>query len=166
MSAASDTTTNLTNQRGDEPTALGDLSVPKKTHLIILVLCAIVVGLAMSMSIEGGEKVALPGMQSPMPELCHLKRVFHVPCPGCGLTRSFIAMGHFNLLAAAGYNVVGIPLFILTLLQVPYRAYWLTRPERRKMTLRGFRLEGALMIGVSVLLIAQWLVRLVIGQLM
>lgn len=165
MSVAAETSSTPTTQSDDEPVVLGDMSVPKKTHLILLVLCAIVVGLAMSMSIEGGEKVALPGMQSPMPELCHLKRVFHIPCPGCGLTRSFISMGHFNLFAAASYNVVGIPLFILTLLQIPYRAYWLAQPERKKMTLRGFRLEGAFMIGISVLLLAQWLVRLAIGQL-
>src|SRR5688572_9876528 len=139
--------------------------VPLRTHLVILILCAIVVGLAMSMSIEGGQKVALPGMGSNLPELCHLKRVFNVPCPGCGLTRSFISMGHFNLLAAASYNVMGIPLFLLTLLQIAYRAYWLMRPDERLMSLRAFRFESAFMVGICVLLIAQSLVRLVIGQL-
>lgn len=139
--------------------------VPRRTHLVILIGCAIVVGLAMSMSIEGGERVALPGMGSNLPELCHLKRVFKIPCPGCGLTRSFISMGHFNLLAAASYNVIGIPLFLLTLLQIPYRAYWLMRPDERLMTLRAFRFEGAFMVGICVLLIAQWLVRLAVGQL-
>lgn len=147
------------------PAATQPFLVPRRTHLVILILCATVVGLAMSMSIEGGEKVALPGMASPLPELCHLKRVFHVPCPGCGLTRSFISMGHFNLLAAASYNVMGIPLFLLTLLQIPYRAYWLMRPNERLMTLRGFRFEGAFMVGMCVLLVAQWLVRLALGQL-
>lgn len=139
--------------------------ISRRTHFVILILCAIVVGLAMSMSIEGSEKVALPGMQSTLPELCHLKRVFHVPCPGCGLTRSFISMGHFNLLAAASYNVMGIPLFLLTLLQIPYRAYWLLRPDRRLMTLRGFHLEGGFMVGICVLLVAQWLVKMALGQL-
>jgi Protein of unknown function (DUF2752) len=136
-------------------------TISKRTHLMILIGCAIVVGLAMSMSIgDGRDKVSLPGMTSPMPEMCHLKRTFHIPCPGCGLTRSFISMGHFDIPAAASFNVVGIPLFLLTLAQIPYRAYWLLRRDRKAMSFVSLRVEGALMIGMSMLLVVQWLVRM------
>jgi hypothetical protein len=153
----------------DEPkqgaAAPAPFTISRRTHCFVLMVCATVVGLAMTMSIEGSEKVALPGMVSPLPELCHLKRVFHLPCPGCGLTRSFISMGHFNLMAAAAYNIVGIPLFLFTLMQIPYRAYWLWRPDQKQMTLRGLRLEGGFMVGICVLLVAQWLVKMALGQL-
>jgi hypothetical protein len=138
--------------------------ISRRTHFIILVGCAIVVGLAMSMSIQGSEKVSLPGMGGPLPELCHLKRVFQLPCPGCGLTRSFIAMGHFDLYAAASYNAVGIPLFLITLFQIPYRGYWLLRKDRKPMSLSGFRIEGALMILLSAMLVAQWGLRLAMDR--
>lgn len=142
----------------DEP---APLTISKRTHFFILLGCAIVVGLSMSMSIgDGRERVSLPGMTSPMPELCHLKRTFHIPCPGCGLTRSFISMGHFDILAAASFNVVGIPLFLLTLAQIPYRAFWLFRRDRKALPLVSLRLEGALMVGLSILLVVQWLVRM------
>jgi hypothetical protein len=140
-------------------------AVSKRTHLLILLGCLTVVGLSMTMSIQDREKVALPGMGSSLPELCHLKRIFHVPCPGCGLTRSFISMGHFDLFAAASYNVVGIPLFLVTLMQIPYRTYWVFRRDNKQMTLAGLKTEGYVMIGLSVLLIAQWLIRMAIERL-
>lgn len=155
-------------QSGDSDSVEVDLApstfaVSKRTHLLILLGCLLVVTLSMTMSIQGREKVALPGMGSPLPELCHLKRLLHVPCPGCGLTRSFIAMGHFDLFAAAAYNIAGIPLFLITFFQLPYRAYWLYRPDKKEMTLGQMKIEGGVMIGLSVLLIAQWLIRMAIG---
>ncbi len=43
---------------------------------------------------------------------CLLKKVFNISCPGCGLTRSFIAIFHLKFLEAFNYNILGIPLFI------------------------------------------------------
>lgn len=147
------------------PAAYEPMRISPRTHLVILIGSLIVVALAMSMSIQGQEKVALPGMGSSLPELCHMKRVFRVPCPGCGLTRSFISMGHFDLFAAASYNVVGIPLFMLTLVQIPYRAYWLLKRDPRRMPFSALRLEGGLMILFSVLLVVQWVIRMVAERL-
>ena len=63
----------------------------------------------------------------PLP-LCHFKTVTHLPCPGCGLTRSFIHMAHLKVIDAAFYNPVGVVLFPFTL----YLAVLLfVRPEAR-----------------------------------
>ena len=44
---------------------------------------------------------------------CFIKSVFHIPCPGCGLTRAFRAILHLHLKEAFQYHVFSIPFFLL-----------------------------------------------------
>ena len=44
--------------------------------------------------------------------LCPIQRFFGVSCFGCGLTRAFIAILHFDLKTALHYHVLSIPLFL------------------------------------------------------
>ncbi|MGV9711706.1 DUF2752 domain-containing protein [Gordonia sp. NPDC003424] len=46
------------------------------------------------------------------PDLCPFRRMTGLPCPACGLTRSWVALAHGDLSAAFGYNLFG-PLFML-----------------------------------------------------
>ena len=43
---------------------------------------------------------------------CFFKAVFHIPCPGCGLTRAMSELIHFNFLKAIYYNVLIIPVIL------------------------------------------------------
>lgn len=43
---------------------------------------------------------------------CIFKNLFGICCPGCGLTRSFIAILQLDFYSAFNYNILGIPLFI------------------------------------------------------
>jgi Protein of unknown function (DUF2752) len=45
--------------------------------------------------------------------ICGFKNATGLPCPGCGLTHSFCALGKGNLLSAFGWNLFGPPLFLL-----------------------------------------------------
>lgn len=47
-----------------------------------------------------------------MPVTCIFKTVTGISCPACGMTRSFLAILHFNFLEACFQNLLGIPLFI------------------------------------------------------
>jgi hypothetical protein len=44
---------------------------------------------------------------------CQFKAMTHLPCLGCGLTRSFIGVAHLDLGRAWHYHPVGIPLFLM-----------------------------------------------------
>ena len=56
--------------------------------------------------------VLLPSRQG-LPKLCLFHRVTAHPCPFCGLSRSFVALGHADPVLASKYNLLGIPLFAL-----------------------------------------------------
>ena len=47
---------------------------------------------------------------------CIFKRLFHIRCVGCGLTRSFQAILKGEFLSAIEYNILGIPLFFFLFL--------------------------------------------------
>jgi hypothetical protein len=50
--------------------------------------------------------------------LCPIEYLFHIPCPGCGLTRAAIHLLHGELSAAISANILSVPIFILLLLIV------------------------------------------------
>jgi hypothetical protein len=45
--------------------------------------------------------------------ICGFKNATGLPCPGCGLTHSFCALGKGHWLAAFEWNLLGPPLFLL-----------------------------------------------------
>lgn len=44
---------------------------------------------------------------------CVFKTIFHIPCPGCGMTRAFLKILHFQFLESFQYNILSLPLFFL-----------------------------------------------------
>jgi Protein of unknown function (DUF2752) len=82
---------------------------------------AIVIG-ALSMHTDRLGRVGptwLPGIW--LPELCGSRALFGIECPGCGLTRSFIALSHGDLAGSLAYHRVGWLLALAVVLQFPYR---------------------------------------------
>jgi len=65
-----------------------------------------------------------------MPEVCTLRKVFGLPCPGCGLTRSFVYMGHLDVLAAFRMNWLGPLFWGFVAAQVPLRSWKLLKALR------------------------------------
>src|SRR6185503_7852536 len=44
--------------------------------------------------------------------ICGFKNFTGLPCPGCGLTHSFCAIGKGDFASGASYNLLGLPLFL------------------------------------------------------
>ena len=47
---------------------------------------------------------------------CIFKKIFSIPFPSFGLTRSIFSLLSFNLKTSIYYNILGIPLFIIMLI--------------------------------------------------
>jgi len=128
-------------------------------HVVLLILCTGIL-LASFFLQAGSTTVVLPFINRPLPELCMLRRMTGMTCPGCGLTRCFISLAHGDLASAWSYNPAGIWFFGVVALQVPYRSYqlWRISRGRRELDLLG---AGQVALGVfAVALVGQWLVRL------
>lgn len=57
------------------------------------------------------------------PGLCPFAHLTGLPCPGCGLTRSWVALGHGDVVGAFGLNWFG-PLFLTVAVVVTGVALW------------------------------------------
>jgi hypothetical protein len=130
-------------------------------HVVILALACGVMGLALILSVRNSTEVLLPIVGVPLPELCMSKRYLGFDCPGCGLTRCFISLARGDLTAAWRYNPAGLWLFGMMVAQIPFRAVQLVRIRRGLAELAtGYWAQWLFGI-LGVLLVGQWLLRLV-----
>ena len=58
-----------------------------------------------------------------LPPLCVSRAWWGVECPGCGLTRSFVALSSGELVESLRLHRVGWLLYIAVVGKIPYRAY-------------------------------------------
>ncbi len=90
--------------------------------------------------------------------ICGFKNFTGLPCPGCGLTHSFCALGKGEIAGAFGFNLLGPPLFLvlfflwmrsaLVLLNKSYAVQLLDQIARRLNLVRGFAL-GFIVYGIA-----------------
>lgn len=131
----------------------------------VLILCSAVVALSLVLSVGAdGQGVAPLGMTSlRLPGLCPMRNLTGLPCPGCGLTRSFIATAHADLGDAFGFHRLGPLLFAALAAQVPYRLARLLAGRRGTDSRRDWapwltanRIAATIAVG----LLANWLVNI------
>jgi hypothetical protein len=93
--------------------------------IILFVLAGVTLIIAALLAGHGHESLSIripfSSIVLPIPGACWFKFITGIPCPGCGLTRSFAAMADLDPVLAYAYNPGGVVLFILFALQIPYR---------------------------------------------
>jgi hypothetical protein len=92
-----------------------------------------------------------------VPPLCASRTWFGVPCPGCGLTRSFIHLAHGRWQASWQAHRLGWLLALLVLLQIPYRLYRLRWPQGHLLSAST---STKICFGLFGLLVVNWVVGL------
>lgn len=130
------------------------------THASILAVSSIVVFLAISMRVPGEERVFLPGMSTPVPGMCASREFFGVSCPGCGMTRSFICIGHGQFERAWAFNPAGFLSFLFVAAQIPWRTMQLVRLKRGKGEFWPGKFNWVLWV-IGGFMLLQWIVRTV-----
>lgn len=101
-------------------------------HLMILVAAVAVpcLGLLLSISSTTNEVVWQQGADLTLPTLC-VSRYFGFECATCGVTRSIIALMHGDLAQSLAFHPFGWLIFMMIVVQIPYRAYRVVSPQRR-----------------------------------
>lgn len=56
--------------------------------------------------------------------ICPFYNLFHIPCPGCGITRATVLLLQGRVIDSFSYNILPIPLLLLL---VTYMVLYLTR---------------------------------------
>ncbi len=98
-----------TNQQNLAPEGQVDVSIwgqKRRVAIVLLVGLSLVYIISLIYRPADGEYFTL----------CGFKNFTGLPCPGCGLTHSFCAIGKGELGAAFAYNLIGPPLFAFSLL--------------------------------------------------
>ena len=112
---------------------------------MLAIACGIII-LAFLLIVRSDDHAAfalLPGL--PIPSTCPSQAIFHVDCPGCGLTRSFIFLAHGDWHNAFLRNRMGWLSRWPWSLQIPYRLIAVRGPNR--LPLGGaFRILGIVCI--------------------
>ncbi|MCA9155111.1 MAG: DUF2752 domain-containing protein [Planctomycetales bacterium] len=132
----------------------------ERYHLTLLIPSVIVLLLSVVMSVRSETAVVIPLLNTPLPEVCSFRRMFQMDCPGCGLTRCFISMGHGQVRRAFEFNPVGVGFFLVVAGQIPYR---LTQIVRLRRGLPEWSLGWfgySLLVIVSGALLVQWIIKL------
>ena len=128
----------------------------KRFVLSVLVIAIIV--LAFWLRIDAKEYVVVPWLNIALPQTCMFRNMTSLNCPGCGLTRSFISLADGHWQQSWHFNPVGWIVFILVVVQIPFRTLQLARLRSGRAALV---FPGTLWLAWSlmILLVAQWLVR-------
>ena len=131
-------------------------------HWTLLGISSAVVLLAVLLRVEGERRVVVPGLGVPLPGTCTFKQYVGADCPGCGLTRCFVSMGHGQLQRAWHFSPVGVAFFAIVASQIPFRVIQLWRVKRGSPEIRlGWWGYSAMLLIVAALLV-QWVVRLIL----
>lgn len=123
-----------------------------RRHAVMLVVSSLALLLSCVLEVAPEGSVAVPGFESyPLPPACSVRLLFDSRCPGCGLTRGFIHLAHGRLTESLAVHRLAWLLFVVVLLQIPYRLIALVGDNpaplgRRFPTICGFTLAALLLI--------------------
>jgi hypothetical protein len=94
---------------------------------------------------------------SRIPHFCLVRRYLGIPCPGCGIIHSLIAMGQMHFREAWHWNPAGIALAVYLLIQICARPWTLCFPSAQAPVSNFLRLGEQLVLSA---LFAVWATRL------
>ena len=110
----------------------------------------------------GGEVgLALAGVR--LPEVCALQHAAGLPCPGCGLTRSWVSALHGRLPESVAHHPLGWLVLLYVGTQLARHAAWLLLPRQRPAVERLGRPLDRGVIALGALLFVAWIPRLLAG---
>jgi hypothetical protein len=92
-------------------------------HWYVLMTSVAILAAAFALSFHGTASLQLPGTSVALPSTCPSRLALGIECPGCGLTRSFVALANGDFKQSLQFNRVGWLVALAVLAQIPYRLF-------------------------------------------
>ncbi len=145
-------------------TIVSQLSEGQRVDGSILIVVAFVLLAASVFQVSSGRVTLSRGGDLKLPRLCLTQQITGRDCPSCGLTRSFVALGHADFQAAWRYHRIGPLLYLLVIFQLPYRGLRMAwQPFASWSTQWDGRAHFFASITLVVLIMANWTWNLIGG---
>jgi hypothetical protein len=129
-------------------------------HWTMLCLALFIIVASCVLRLRGAQAVRLPWTDVGLPMMCGSRVLFGIECPGCGLTRSFIALAAGDIWESLRFHRVGWLLALAVVAQIPYRLIAL-RELRTRIVQRAWPVWfGYFLIAV---LVMNWLFKMAAG---
>ncbi len=130
-------------------------------HLRIVLLAIGVFVLAAALEVREDEKVALQLLPSlPAPETCPSRTCFHLDCPACGLTRSFVKLAAGDIAGSVQKHRLGWLVALFVAGQVPFRIALMQAISRTGQRRSIGDWPQWFTVSVLVAVLANWLLKL------
>ncbi len=91
-------------------------------------------------------------------EFCAIKNVVRIPCPGCGLTKSFVAFTHGKIIESFKFNLVG-PILVCILMYIFAKKIIEIALNKQFSPLIEPQKRFYVAIALTVVLFLQWIVK-------
>jgi hypothetical protein len=125
-----------------------------QAHALVATLCSAAIAAGWVLQLSSGSG-ALSILGVTIPELCAWRGVTGLPCPGCGLTRAWVAVLHGDFAASVSHHLLGWLVLLYAAAQATRHAAWLAFPAKRAGVERiGRGLDrGLIALGVALLVV-------------
>jgi hypothetical protein len=130
------------------------------SHRLVLLCCLglLLAALLLSRAGSGENAIEIVGVQ--LPSVCAFRNTTGLPCPGCGLTRSWVELARGDLETSLARNRLGWLLMIYVMLQAVRHGSWLVIPAARAAIERIGRWIDRGLFVMAAALVASWIVTL------
>ena len=126
----------------------------RNRHWLVLSISIVVLGLALSLRVVDGARIAFKGFEDyPLPHVCMSRLLLNANCPACGLTRATVHTLHGRWAESRAVHPSGAIVAVFILLQIPYRAMGLLLKTPRPL---GKSAPIAITIAIGVVSVALW----------
>ena len=91
-------------------------------RILVLLAATIVISISFVMTIKNDQEVYTPFTNGPMPDVCGIRSMLGVDCPGCGMSRAFISISNLEINKALAFNSASLIVYLFVAIQIPWHA--------------------------------------------
>src|SRR6478752_10538865 len=107
----------------DDSLAEREISIARDRHRTMLYFALFIIAASFLLRRGESETITLAWPKIELPPLCASRALFDIECPGCGLTRSFVALAAGDIQESWQLHRLGWLLALAVVGQIPYRLY-------------------------------------------